>query len=68
MGVVLAIWFASALAREAKVARTAAAIAIAVGILAAGLGMRAGHAGGELVYTHGAAKAWHDAAPTGNDQ
>jgi hypothetical protein len=63
MGVVLAIWFASALAREAKVARTAAAIAIAVGILAAGLGLRAGHAGGELVYVHGAAEAWHGAAP-----
>ncbi len=57
-GVVLAIWFASAAAREAKVARTAALIAIVAGLVAGGLGLRAGHLGGELVYTHGAAEAW----------
>lgn len=62
-GVVFAIWFASALAREAKVARSAALVAVAAGIVAAVLGMRAGHLGGELVYIHGAADAWK-AAPT----
>lgn len=62
-GVVLAIWFASALAREAKVARNAALIAIVAGLVACGLGLRAAHFGGELVYTHGAAEAWYGAIP-----
>lgn len=57
-GVVLAAWFASAAAKEAKVARNAAILAILLGLVAAGLGLRAGHFGGELVYTHGAAEAW----------
>ena len=60
-GVVFAVWFAAALAREAGVARKAAIVAIALGLAAAGLGLRAGHGGGELVYTHGAAEAWRGA-------
>ena len=52
------VWFASAVATKPGVARKAAVVAVLVGLVAAGLGLRAGHMGGELVYLHGAAEAW----------
>lgn len=57
-GVTMLVWFASAVSRKAAVARKAAVLAVVVGLVAAGLGLRAGEKGGELVYHHGAAEAW----------
>jgi uncharacterized membrane protein len=56
--VTLVAWFASAVAGRVALARKAALVAVVLGIVAAGLGLRAGHKGGELVYEHGAAEAW----------
>ena len=42
--------------------RRAAAAALILGVLAAGLGMRAGHLGGELVFLHGAVQAHQEAS------
>ncbi len=43
----------------------AAAVAVSVGVLVAGVSV--GHSGGELVYTHGAANAYLDAGTTGGE-
>ena len=43
--------------RTATRRRRAAAAALVLGVLAAGLGLRAGHLGGELVFQHGAVRA-----------
>jgi len=58
LGVTLVIWFASAAAKRPAVARKAAIVAVVAGLVAAGLGLRAGELGGALVYHHGAAGAW----------
>ncbi|MCO4771033.1 MAG: hypothetical protein KDA24_13445 [Deltaproteobacteria bacterium] len=51
-------WFASAVAKKPDMARKAAITAVVVGLVAAGLGLRAGEMGGELVFIHGGAEAW----------
>ena len=57
-GVTMLLWFAAAVSTRADVARKAAMLAVVAGLVAAGLGLRAGEKGGELVYHHGAADAW----------
>ncbi len=62
-GATLAVFLgALALANRPGSARVALAIAVAMTLGVAGFGMRAGHAGGELVYVHGAASAWSGSA------
>lgn len=56
--VTLLPWFASAIAKEADVARKSAITGILCGLVAAWLAVRAGDLGGALVYHHGAAEAW----------
>ncbi len=58
---VLAALAVGAAGRTAVRRRRAAAAALILGLLAAGLGIRAGHLGGELVFVHGAVRA-HESA------
>lgn len=53
---------AFALAGRQVAARAVLALALAMTVGVAGLAVRTGHAGGELVYVHGAASAWSNAA------
>lgn len=60
---VLAGAVAAGLLRNEGTAKNLAAMAAAGTLAVVGLGVRVGHAGGELVYTHGAASAYADGAP-----
>ena len=63
-GIVLAVAAAGLLLKSER--RRYVALAVTAGSLAvAGLAIRTGHAGGELVYTHGAASAYAVAGPGG---
>lgn len=57
-GVVLAMTIVVLLLRRVELARIGAAVAAAGTLVVALLAIRVGHAGGELVYTHGAASAF----------
>lgn len=65
-GVVLALMIVGGLLGERRSAGVATALAVlgSAGVLA--LGARTGHAGGELVYVHGAGAAYTGAAPPAN--
>lgn len=57
-GVTLLVWFVAAVAKNPGLGRKAGWAAVAVGLVAMGLALRAGKLGGELVYLHGAAQAF----------
>jgi len=57
-GIVLALTIVVLLLRKVELARIATVIATAGTLAVALLAVRVGHAGGELVYTHGAARAF----------
>ena len=60
---VLAGFVVAAAVREPKVRQVAAGVSLAGALAVTGVGVAVGHAGGELVYTHGAAAA-HTEAPS----
>ncbi len=64
-GIVLAMTIAVLLVRKVELARLGSVIATAGTIAVALLAVRVGHAGGQLVYTHGAASAYATRASPG---
>lgn len=59
-----AMLVALAVANLGAAAKAALAVTLAMTLVGTGLAVRTGHAGGELVYVHGAASAWSTSAKT----
>jgi len=62
-GVVVALTLLTLVLRDPKAARIAGVVTVAGTVAVLFLGYRVGNAGGELVYRHGAAAAYTNAAP-----
>jgi uncharacterized membrane protein len=54
--------------RQARISRGLAAAAVVATVAVAGLALRVGHAGGQLVYAHGAASAYAGVAKTSSSK
>ncbi len=59
-----AMLVALAVANRGAAAKAALAVTLAMTVVGTGFAARTGHAGGELVYVHGAASAWSNSAKT----
>lgn len=62
-GATLALAALVLVVRRPRVSRAIAAVVVAATVAVAGLALRVGHAGGQLVYVHGAAAAYTSATP-----